>query len=96
MIESGSARFSGITPSNTLQVAGIDLTSVGVVHVDSPDYDQIVSVDRDSGTYYKVVTKGNTVVGGIALGNRKVAMKLRTFISQKVDISDIRDSVFEV
>lgn len=95
MIESGSARFSGITPSNTLQVAGIDLTSMGVVHVESPEYDQIVSVDRDNGTYYKAVTKGNAVVGGIALGNRKVAMKLRTIVSQKTDISDIRDSIFE-
>ncbi|MFX1264686.1 MAG: NAD(P)/FAD-dependent oxidoreductase [Promethearchaeota archaeon] len=96
MIEFGSSRFNGITPSNTLQVAGIDLTSIGVVHVDSPNYEQIVSVDRKEGTYYKAVIKDNLVVGGIALGNRKVALKLRTLISQQTNVSEMKPTLFEL
>jgi len=96
MIEFGSSRFGGITPSNTLQVAGIDLTSIGVVHVESPDYEQIVSVDREEGTYYKAVIKDNLVVGGIALGNRKVALKLRTLVSQQTDISEVKSTIFDL
>ncbi|UCH05020.1 MAG: NAD(P)/FAD-dependent oxidoreductase [Candidatus Thorarchaeota archaeon] len=96
MIEFGSSRFNGIIPSNTLQVAGIDLTSIGVVHVESPDYEQIVSVDRKEGTYYKAVIKDNLVVGGIALGNRKVALKLRTLISQQTDVSEMKPTLFEL
>lgn len=96
MIEFGSSRFNGIIPSNTLQVAGIDLTSIGVVHVESPDYEQIVSVNREEGTYYKAVVKDNVVVGGIALGNRKVALRLRTLISQQTDVSELKSTIFEI
>ena len=95
MVEHGSARFDSFNPANTLKVAGIDLTSVGKVHVENPDYEQIISVDRDNGTYYKVVTKENKVVGGISLGSRKVAMRIRQLVSQKADVSDIRSTIFE-
>ncbi len=96
MVEFGSSKFSGIIPSNTLQVAGIDLTSIGVVHVESPDYEQIVSVDREKGTYYKAVIKDNLVVGGIALGNRRVALKLRALISQQTNVSEVKSTIFEL
>ena len=95
-VEFGSSRFGSIVASNTLQVAGIDLTSIGMVHVESPEFDQIVSVNREEGTYYKAVIKDNVVVGGIALGNRKVALKLRTLLSQKIDVSEMRSTIFEI
>ncbi|MBE0525906.1 MAG: NAD(P)/FAD-dependent oxidoreductase, partial [Candidatus Thorarchaeota archaeon] len=65
MLDFGSAKFEGITPSNQLQVAGIDLTSIGVVHPDSPEYESLVSVDMENGKYYKAVLKNNVLVGGI-------------------------------
>ena len=95
MLEPGSSRFQGIVPSNTLQVAGIDLTSVGLIHPESPEYESIVSVNREEETYYKAVLKDNIVVGAIALGNRKVAMKLRRIISNHVDVSDSKKTLFE-
>ena len=95
MVNLGSAKFEGITPSNTLQVAGIDLTSIGLIHVQSPEFESIVSVDRQAGTYYKAVVKDNQVVGGISLGNRKVAMKLRGLISRGTDVLDTKKTVFD-
>jgi NAD(P)H-nitrite reductase large subunit len=95
MVESESAGFEGITPSNTLQVAGIDLTSIGEIHAESPEYESIIHTDEDKGTYYKAVLKDNCVVGGISLGNRKVAMKLRTLIMKGVDVSEERSTIFE-
>lgn len=94
MLQPESVRFQGIVPSNTLQVAGIDLTSVGLIHPQSPEYESIVSVDRENGTYYKAVLKDNKLVGAIALGNRKVAMKLRSIISKGSEISD-KKTLFE-
>ncbi|MHA2210478.1 MAG: hypothetical protein ACXABV_15065, partial [Candidatus Thorarchaeota archaeon] len=84
-----------ITAANTLKVAGIDLTSVGKVHVETPEYEQILSVDRENGTYYKAVIKDSKVVGGISLGNRKVAMRIRQLVSQAADVTDIRSTIFE-
>jgi nitrite reductase (NADH) large subunit len=94
MVELGSAKFEGITPSNQLQVVGIDLTSIGVVHPDSPEYETHVSVDMENGKYFKAVLKDSVLVGGIALGSRKVALKLRSLIMKGEKIED-HESIFE-
>ncbi|MDH4215184.1 MAG: FAD-dependent oxidoreductase [Candidatus Thorarchaeota archaeon] len=95
MLNFGSMRFEGITSSNTLQVAGIDLSSIGEIDPKSPDYETLFSVDENKGTYYKAVIKDNIIVGAISLGSRKVAMKLRGLVNQKVDISEIKQSLFD-
>ncbi|MHA2424612.1 MAG: NAD(P)/FAD-dependent oxidoreductase [Candidatus Thorarchaeota archaeon] len=96
MVNEGSATYKGTTPSNTLQVAGIELTSVGLFNPRSTEYESIVLADSEEGTYYKAVTKDHVIVGGIALGNKKVAFKLRKLIRDKTDISDQRRTIFEV
>jgi nitrite reductase (NADH) large subunit len=96
MIDYGSATYDGTTPSNTLQVAGIDLSSIGEFNPRSSEYEAIVEADEEAGTYFKAVVKDNTVVGGISLGDRRVALKLRKLVRDKVDISDERRSIFEV
>ena len=88
MMEFGSAKFEGITPSNQLQVAGIDLTSIGIVHPDSPEYETHVSVDMENGKYFKAVLKDNILVGGISIGSRKVALKLRSLIMKGEKVED--------
>ncbi|MHA3962844.1 MAG: NAD(P)/FAD-dependent oxidoreductase [Candidatus Thorarchaeota archaeon SMTZ1-45] len=95
MIEFGSAKFNGITPSNQLQVAGIELTSIGIVNPGFPDYESIVSVDIEGGKYHKAVLKDDVVVGGISLGNRKVALKLRSLITKAEKVTNIKQSLFE-
>jgi nitrite reductase (NADH) large subunit len=95
MIEFGSAKFEGITPSNQLQVAGIDLTSIGTALPESPEYEIIVSVDNDEGKYYKAVLKDDIIVGGIALGSRKMALKLRSMIMKGENVADIKQSIFD-
>ena len=94
MIEFGSARFEGITPSNQLQVVGIDLTSMGVVHPDSSEYETHVVVDEENGKYFKAVLKDDILVGGISLGSRKVALKLRGLIMKGEKVED-HDSIFD-
>ncbi|MHA1971323.1 MAG: NAD(P)/FAD-dependent oxidoreductase [Candidatus Thorarchaeota archaeon] len=95
MLDFGSSKFEGITPSNQLQVAGIDLTSIGLIHPDSPEYETLVSVDFENGKYFKAVLKDNILVGGISLGSRKVALKLRSLIMKGEDITDVKQSLFD-
>jgi nitrite reductase (NADH) large subunit len=95
MLEFGSAKFGGVTPSNQLQVAGIDLTSIGIIHPDSPDYETLVSVDMENGKYFKAVVKEDVLVGGIALGSRKIALKLRSHIVKGDNIADVKQSLFD-
>lgn len=95
MLEFGSSKFEGVTPSNQLQVAGIDLTSIGVIHPDSPDYETLVSIDMEKGKYFKAVLKDDILFGGIALGSRKIALKLRSHIVKGDNIADIKQSLFD-
>jgi nitrite reductase (NADH) large subunit len=94
-LEFGTMQFEGIVSSNTLQVAGIDLSSMGEINPKSPEYETLVSADEEKGTYYKAVLKDNIVVGAISLGNRKIALKLRGLITQRTDVSDIKRTIFE-
>ncbi|MFW9982320.1 MAG: NAD(P)/FAD-dependent oxidoreductase, partial [Candidatus Thorarchaeota archaeon] len=96
MLDFGSAKFEGITPSNQLQVAGIDLTSIGLVHPESPEYESVVSVDMEEGRYFKVVLKDHIPVGGIALGSRKVAMALRSAIMKGETVSNVEENLFSI
>jgi nitrite reductase (NADH) large subunit len=95
MIDFGSMKFDGIISSNTLQVAGIDLSSIGEINPSSPDYEVMVSVDESKQRYYKAVIKNNIIVGAISLGNRKMAMKLRGLVTRKTDVSEMKQSLFE-
>ena len=95
MLDFGSATFDKITPSNQLQVAGIDLTSIGNINPDSPDYETLVSVDIENGKYFKAVLKDDVLVGGIALGSRKIALNLRRLIMKGESITDIKQSLFD-
>lgn len=95
MLNFGSMKFEGITSSNTLQVAGIDLSSIGEINPKTPEYEVLASVDENKGTYYKAVIKENIIVGAISLGNRKIAMKLRGLVTRKTDVTDMKQSIFE-
>ncbi|RDE12439.1 MAG: hypothetical protein C4K48_09915, partial [Candidatus Thorarchaeota archaeon] len=95
MLRHRSTRFEGIIASNTLQVVGIDLSSIGVINPRSPDFEVLVSADEKKGTYYKAVIKDDIVVGAISLGNRKLAMKLRGLVTRMTDVSDMRQSIFD-
>ena len=95
MLKFGSMKFEGITSSNTLQVAGIDLSSIGVINPKTPEYEILASVDGSNGTYYKAVVKDNIIVGAISLGNRKIAMKLRGLVNKKTDVTGMKQSIFE-
>ncbi|MHA1960231.1 MAG: NAD(P)/FAD-dependent oxidoreductase [Candidatus Thorarchaeota archaeon] len=96
MLEPGSTAFTKVTPSNTLQVAGIDLTSIGFVRPDTPDYESIVQIDAENGKYFKGVVRDGKLVGGISMGDRKIAMKLRRLVTEGTDVSDHKQTLFEV
>ncbi|MHA2172790.1 MAG: NAD(P)/FAD-dependent oxidoreductase [Candidatus Kariarchaeaceae archaeon] len=91
-----SASLVEFIPFNTLKVVGIDLTSIGFVHPESTEYESITQVDREGGKYFKGVIKDGKLVGGIAIGNKKVAKKLRMLVNTSSDVSDQKRTLFEV
>jgi nitrite reductase (NADH) large subunit len=95
MLKPGSARYDGTTPSNTLQVAGVDLTSIGVFNPQTAEYESSIQAHPEKGTYLKVVSKGGIAVGGIAFGDRRFAVKLRGLVMNHRDVSKLKTTIFD-
>jgi nitrite reductase (NADH) large subunit len=78
--------YEGTIPSNTLQVVGIDCTSIGVIH---PPEDEGYQEFRkaEGGVYKKLVLKDGRLVGAILLGNRKDVVPISQLIRRGADVS---------
>lgn len=83
--------YTGTVPSNTLQVMGIDLTSVGVVNPERPEYEELRWRDDKSGVYKKVVLQGSRVVGAIVLGDRQSVPAITRMVREKTDVGRYKD-----
>lgn len=78
--------YRGTIPSNTLQVAGIDCTSIGVVHpLEGEGYQELRK--SEAGVYKKLVLKDGRLVGAILLGDKKDAVPIGRLIQREADVS---------
>ena len=80
--------YQDIAPSTSLQVTGIDLTSIGMVNPEgSNGCIQVRRTDRDRGIYRKLVIRDGRVVGAIALGDRSDVRAMSQLISRGTDVT---------
>ncbi|MBU0493309.1 MAG: FAD-dependent oxidoreductase [Chloroflexi bacterium] len=79
--------YEDITPSNTLKVAGIDLTSVGTVNPEGEGYEQLRWTNRDNGIYKKFVIQNNRLVGAILLGDARSVGAVTRLVNAQADMS---------
>jgi len=86
----GSAQYQGTAMANTLKVAGIDLASAGNIDVDNEFESKTVSSDK---VYKKIVFDNATIIGCIMLGDKKGFNKITKLISEKTDVSGIKDQI---
>ncbi|MCX5977624.1 MAG: FAD-dependent oxidoreductase [Coprothermobacterota bacterium] len=78
--------FSGIVPSNTLKVVGVDLAIFGEANPQDPDCQQVRVEDPEGRSYVKMVLRDHRVVGAIALNKRKLQAKLAQLVSQRAEM----------
>jgi nitrite reductase (NADH) large subunit len=86
----GDTQYQGTAMSNTLKVAGINLASAGNIDVDNVFESKMVS---DDNTYKKIVFDNDIIIGCIMLGDKKGFNKITKLISEKTDVSGIRDII---
>jgi nitrite reductase (NADH) large subunit len=89
-----SPDYAGTVPSNTLKVAGFDLTSIGTVRSQheppEPGIEEIIAITADRRIYKKFVIKDGKMVGAILLGTKKEVVKVTKLIKEGKPIEDIR------
>lgn len=83
--------YVGTVPSNTLQVVGIDLTSVGVVNPEGSGYEELRWRDDRSGIYKKVVLRGDRVVGAVVLGDKQSVPAIARMVREGTDVGSFKD-----
>lgn len=88
-------KYEGTIPSNTLKVAGLDLTSIGLVNPEEGGFEELRKEKREEGVYKKVVIQNGVVVGAIWLGTKKGVNEINRIISQKINVEKHKVSLLE-
>jgi nitrite reductase (NADH) large subunit len=87
--------YTGTIPSNTLDIVGIDLTSMGIVNPEEAKYEEVKKVDDEKGVYKKLVLDQGKIVGAIILGDRKGLTSIKRLMTQETDITKYKDSMLK-
>ncbi|MEA2482018.1 MAG: nitrite reductase large subunit, partial [Thermoleophilaceae bacterium] len=74
------AAFHGAIPVTRLKVAEIDLWCAGAHSAEELDDDEVVVMSTRTGTYRKLVVRGDRLVGAILLGDTTLGPRLRDLI----------------
>jgi nitrite reductase (NADH) large subunit len=95
MLEKKGYTYRGTTPSHTLKVVGIELTSIGIVNPMSSQYQEVKKIDEKRGVYKKIVLKDNKIVGVIMLGDVKGITTIRKLMTQKKNVARYQGQLLE-
>jgi len=95
MLEGEKHVYNGTTQSTTLKIAGISLTSMGLVNSEEPQYEEIKRIDKQRGIYKKIVLHQGKIVGAILLGPRKGTAALTRLMQQETDVTKCKNSLLE-
>jgi nitrite reductase (NADH) large subunit len=93
LLEDKQTAYSGTVPSNTLDIVGIDLTSMGIVNPEDGKYEEIKKKDEEKGVYKKLVLDQGKIVGAIILGDKKGVTAIKRLMTQETDITKHKDSI---
>jgi nitrite reductase (NADH) large subunit len=86
----GEATYKGTTMANTLKVVGVDLASAGNIDAEN-ELESKVATDEDQ--YKKIVLENNQIIGCIMLGDTKGFNEITKMMSEKRDVSQIKDQL---
>jgi nitrite reductase (NADH) large subunit len=87
--------YGGTTPSNTLRVAGIHLTSVGEIDAEGRGYESLVRSLPEAGIYKKIVLRKGRLVGGIWLGVKEGASEISRLVALEKDVEALKEDLLE-
>jgi len=86
----GDIVYGGTVMANTLKVVGVDLASAGNIDAENEFESQVFT---DEKIYKKIVIEDDRITGCIMLGDTKGFNKMTKAISERVDVSKIKDQI---
>jgi nitrite reductase (NADH) large subunit len=91
----GRIEYEGTVPSNTLKVAGIHLTSVGLVNPEGREFEELRFERPEEGIYKKIVLKDGVAVGAIWMGTKNGVNGIIRAVTQKANIDQWKIDLFD-
>ncbi len=95
MVSPASMTYQGTVPSTTLKVAGVDLTSMGVISPTDQGFEELRRADPAAGVYQKLVLQDGRIVGAILLGARERVAAVSRLIKEGTDVSPYADRLLD-
>ena len=89
----GDMVYEGTTMANNLKVAGVDLASAGTIDAENELESKVVT---DENVYKKIVMENDQIIGCIMLGDTKGFNKITKAMSEKQNVSEIKDLILSV
>jgi nitrite reductase (NADH) large subunit len=86
----GDAQYNGTTMANTLKVVGVDVASAGEIDAEQKLESKVVAAEK---VYKKIVLEENRIIGCIMLGDTKAFNDITKLMSDKRDVSQVKDQV---
>jgi nitrite reductase (NADH) large subunit len=87
--------YRGTVYSTSIKIAGISLTSMGLVNPEGSQYEEIKKVNRQENVYKKIVLEQDRIVGAIVLGERKGVAALLKLMDQGSVVTKYKDQLLE-
>lgn len=87
----GNLLYKGTVMANTLKVVGIDLASAGNIDAENKLESKVLT---DEKVYKKIVIENDQIAGCIMLGDTKGFTKITKMMSEKQNVSQIKDKLF--
>ena len=87
----GNALYKGTVMANTLKVVGIELASAGNIDAENKLESKVLT---DEKVYKKIVLENDQIAGCIMLGDTKGFTKITKLMSEKQNVSQMKDNLF--
>jgi len=81
-----NVQYDGTIPSSVLKVIGKDLTSLGQFNKKQANEKEIVSYDKKSNDYKKLVIRDNEILGAIIFGDNKLGSSIELIMKKKLKL----------
>ncbi len=88
-------KYHGTIPSNTLKVAGFDVTSVGDVNPEAGTPEVIVKHIPEKEVYRKLILRDDVLHGAIWMGTKKGAGEVSRLVERKANVGRWKHDILE-
>lgn len=88
-------KYEGTIPWNTLKVAGLYFTSIGLVNPEKDSQEEMIVERREEGLYKKIIIEEGTIVGAIWIGTKRGVGNISRAVTQRKNIEKWKNSILD-